>query len=279
MPVFDTEQYFHHLIHDAALYPPGNAPMNIAITDHLLWRAETRGFIVGPFLCPSFRLAELQSFLGQDQTLDIALIGSDIGGLVDACSKAQNDGRLLLSHLEFALPTNQTFVTLASLLSDLPDVTTYVEIPRSAGWEETLDLLEPSRNGAKLRTGGLTSDAFPTEEEVALFLYACFARGLSFKFTAGLHSAARHRDKKTGFEYHGFLNLFLAVCQVIEGSGFADTVAILSEEDSLQLGIRLSALDPAVVERARMTFFGYGSCSLKEPYEELLRLRLIGSNA
>ena len=43
---------FRHLIDDAALFPPGNAPMDAAVPAHLALRTGLLSDLVGPFLCP-----------------------------------------------------------------------------------------------------------------------------------------------------------------------------------------------------------------------------------
>ena len=41
------------LIDDAALFPPGNAPMPAAVAAHRRHRAAAYRELVGPFLCPA----------------------------------------------------------------------------------------------------------------------------------------------------------------------------------------------------------------------------------
>ena len=54
---------------------------------------------------------------------------------------------------------------------------------------------------------------FPSPEELAGFLWACAEAAVNFKATAGLHGAVRHRDERTGFVHHGFLNLVLGTAR------------------------------------------------------------------
>ncbi|HEY9379419.1 MAG TPA: hypothetical protein VIQ02_20255, partial [Jiangellaceae bacterium] len=54
-----TAALFTGLIDDAALFPPGNAPMPVAMHDHSGHRAAWYAPLVGPFLCPASRLDEL----------------------------------------------------------------------------------------------------------------------------------------------------------------------------------------------------------------------------
>jgi hypothetical protein len=284
-----------HLVHDAALYPPGNAPMAVAVTEHASWRAERRGEVVGPFLCPAGRLAELQAQLSEGSGFDLALLGEDPAELAAATTACRADERLLVSHLEVSLGPGPQRETLTSLLPHLAEMTApqmrasemgvlqaggsemgvFVEIPRTPGWEASLDLLASSGCGAKLRTGGLTAAAFPSEEEVAAFLHASYRRNLAVKLTAGLHRAGRHRDPETGFEHHGFLNILLGCCGIVAGASVSETTAVLGEREPSVLAHRLRQISLPIAERARALLVGYGSCSLSEPYDELSSLGLL----
>lgn len=273
------------LVHDAALYPPGNAPMTIAVSQHVSWRAESRGEVVGPFLCPAGRLAELQAQLPAGSGFDLALLGGDPAELATAAAACSADERLLLSHIEVSLGPAPPRETLGSLLPRLPQMGTsepggpearvFVEVSRAPGWEAALDLIASSGCGAKLRTGGLTAAAFPSEEEVASFLHASYRRNLAVKLTAGLHRASRHRDSETGFEHHGFLNILLGCCGIAEGASLSQTTAVLDEREPGVLARRLARIPLPVAKRARALFVGYGSCSLREPYDELSSLGLV----
>ncbi|WP_327582981.1 hypothetical protein OHA25_44805 [Nonomuraea sp. NBC_00507] len=50
---------FDTLFNDAALFPPGNALMREAVPVHSAYRAAWYADLVGPFICPDNRLAEL----------------------------------------------------------------------------------------------------------------------------------------------------------------------------------------------------------------------------
>jgi hypothetical protein len=156
-----------------------------------------------------------------------------------------------------AAAVHQTVHALAKLPQQ---VAAFVELPRMYGWRDALSLVAARGYGAKLRTGGLFADAFPTEIEVAEFVRACVAEGAPFKCTAGLHRAVRHRDDRTGFEHHGFVNILLATHAAAKGASVDELAEILAAHDPTEL-----------VEH----FVGFGTCSVDEPIDDLTGLGLI----
>ncbi|MFB9322962.1 hypothetical protein [Cryptosporangium minutisporangium] len=158
----------------------------------------------------------------------------------------------------------------------LPDaVPAAVEIPRDAERDAVLDVLAVSRYRAKLRTGGLRADAFPSPAELAGALRACVTRGVAVKCTAGLHHAVRHTDPVTGFRHHGFLNVLLAVSALVDGASADDVAALLGESDGHGVAAAVRAWTPERAARARGVFTAFGTCSVQEPVDDLVALGLL----
>ncbi len=270
------------LVDDAALFPPGNAPMPKAVADHRTYRAGPHASLLGRFLCRGTRVPELSAQLAPDDRFRLGLIAdAGVPGLPAALDAVGADERLRLEAIEIALPADADQVEAAkTTLAALPpagDVLAYVELPRVAGWRDALDLVAAAGRGAKLRTGGLEAAAFPTEAELAAFILACVERDLAFKATAGLHNAIRHRDPATGFEHHGFLNLLLATVVATSGADAAEVEAVLGERDARSLAERAKDVPEALASKARAHFVGYGSCSFSEPVEDLTTLGLLAA--
>lgn len=195
---------------DAALFPPGNAPMTDAVRAHLCRAAMPDGAFVGPFVCPADRLDELAEVLGGDR-IEVAVVG--------------------LPTLPMPVGVVMTAVELKGPLVALPEVPPGVRVFVERGWDGELDV--PAGAALKLRCGGAY---VPTSHELGDAIAHCVQEGLTFKLTAGLHHAVR-RDGT-----HGFLNVLAAVDAALRGD---DPVGILDERDPDQLGVK----DPAAVRR------------------------------
>lgn len=136
---------------------------------------------------------------------------------------------------------------------------------------------------AKIRTGGVTPDAFPSARQVLAFLHACRTARIRFKATAGLHHAVRGEYRltyepvpPTGVMF-GFLNVAMAAALLWFGRNDDVILRVLEERspDAFEFtdagvswqGERLTRQE---VDEVRAGFFaGFGSCSFREPMAEL----------
>jgi hypothetical protein len=262
------------LIDDAALFPPGNAPMAAAVPAHLRFAEEPYGGLVGRFLCPASRLDELAATLPSGASLEVGVIAdTGLPGLPAALSLVASEPRLRLTSVEIPLPPGDAVEAARQAVAALPeDVEGFVEVPREPGFRGVLDVLIGAGVAAKARTGGATPAAFPTEAEMAVLVTGCVERGLPFKCTAGLHHAVRHRDRETGSERHGFVNLLLAVHAALSGG---DVPAALSTRDTRTVAEGCRAMSEEEAARVRASFVGFGSCSIADPVADLTGLGLL----
>jgi hypothetical protein len=294
VPEVDVPAVLAGLIDDAALFPPGNAPMTEAVLAHRRHRAAGHAALIGRFLCAASRVAELRACLDAEpvragpsgvlpaeQPIDAGplrvgvIADAGLDTLPRALADVAADPRLVLEAVEIPLPTgisgrheltDATKRTVAALPTGLLG---YVEVPRVDGWQAALDVLATLGRGAKLRTGGTAAAAVPSVAEVAEFLTACAARLLPMKCTGGLHHPVRGHDPETGADEHGFLNILVAAAAAVAA---ADPAPPLSEQDGAVLARRARELDPGPV---RGLFTSFGSCSILEPVVELRALGLL----
>lgn len=266
---------FTGLFDDAALFPPGNAPMADAVPAHRRYRAGL-GDLVGPLVVPAARLDELTRCLGDGSPVGVSVIAA-MGDLPAAVDRVAAEPRLALAAVE--VPGVADAAAAAGAVRVLDDVLpagvpAAVEVPRTDARDEVLDVLAGTGHRAKLRTGGLRAELFPSPAELAGTLAACAGRGVAVKCTAGLHSAVRHADPATGFVHHGFLNLLLAADAVVSGD---PAEPWLAATDAAALVDAVRAWDAARAARARALFTSFGTCSVTEPVDDLVRLGLLAA--
>jgi hypothetical protein len=273
------------LVDDASLFPPAELDLPGALAAHRSYVSGPYSWLLGRFLCAASRLPELQRELGDDERLRLGVVvDTGAAGVAEALALVYEDRRLTLETVEVPLSPEAELSAAAHTalreLGRLPDgVQGFVELPRVLGWRDALSLVAARHRGAKLRTGGLVAQAFPSELDVATFVHACVAEGAPFKCTAGLHHAVRHRDDRTGFEHHGFLNILVATCWAVRGASVGELAEVLAEHDPLDLKEELTTIDDATAERARRHFVAFGCCAFDEPVDDLAGLALIDKSS
>ena len=262
---------FTRLVDDAGLFPPTGLSMPDAIARYRSDRCASSEVLTGRFVCPAARLDELVSVLRPEDRVEVAVICSplDDGAMSAAAARVERDGRLSLGAIE------GLFDPSLPRRSD-GGVEVFAEVPLFGEWECAFEHLAESGLGLKVRCGGLDASFFPPVELLAAVIVSCARSSVSFKATAGLHHAVRHRDAATGFVHHGFANLVLAACRAVEGWDDDGVRAALTIDDATSLVTELCAVDEKTADRARELFRSYGSCSTSEPVEDLGRLGLIG---
>ncbi len=263
------------LVDDAAVFPPGLAPLPRAVAEHLA-RTAYREF-VGPLLVPATAAAEVLALAGGAH-LSVGLIARP-GMPVEPVRAAA--AALAGSTVEVAGVEVGAGAEWESLL-DL-GVALTVEIPRD-GFTAAIDAVAAValRTGreplvqAKFRTGATEVGAWPDEVELARFFAACRERDLPFKLTGGLHHVLRaDHPGPDGGRQHGLLNVLAAVHATAEGVPEPEVAELLGERDAAPLVDLLTALGTDAASRVRCAFTAYGCCTVADPLGELAALRLI----
>ncbi len=182
-------------------------------------------------------------------------------------------GRARIASVEFAPAPPADIAGLMRLAGDTTEA--FFETPIDADLRARLDAISAAGGAAKVRTGGTTPAAIPSPAALADFLFECAQRGLPFKATAGLHHAVRscypltyERDSSTAV-MHGFLNALAAAAMAKAGASRADLVEALVEPSVAVLMETARLHDP---DATRRFFRSFGSCSFREPADELARI-------
>lgn len=260
------------LIDDAAMFPPGNAPLPDAVAASYARRDTPQAGAVGPLLVPASAVEDLRSHADPDQMLDVALIGdTGIEGLAAARDALQNDTWIELRQVEVRVPAGGAPQdAVRAFLDQLSfTVTTYLELPLDEGVTKTLAVLaDDGAERAKFRTGPFV---VPTAEALATAICATVSSGVRFKLTGGLHHALPAHDAESGQQHHGFLNTLAATSLAVSGATIDDVGGVLRSSDIDHVLAALAASDPSSIRRFYCSF---GSCSITEPFDELVRLEL-----
>jgi hypothetical protein len=292
---------FAGLVDDAAIFPPGDLPLADALPAHRSHQRSTYGALLGSFVVSDVRLPDLIKLLDAESAASTepveaiavsVVVTGGAGAIEPAVHWATSTGALTLHSLELALRDEADLAhnarRITTALDQLAsagrlgeDTKVYVEPPRLRGQEPThswlaaLDELAAVDLGLKFRTGGLDADAFPSGEELATCIAMALDRELRFKCTAGLHNAVRHRDPETGFEHHGFLNVLLATRVSLDGAPVSYVAGVLDEADASVVVDRCEDVGGEQLTSARRWFTSFGSCSVREPLEDLVDLDLL----
>lgn len=278
------------LVDDAAIFPPGNVPLDRAVAEHRAHRRSEYADLVGGFVISDLKLPDLIDVLDErdeEEQLAINLVVTGGAGAIEPAVRWATRAPLLsLRTLEFALRAEddlaqnaqRAIIALDQLEAELDGVAVYIEPPKphgepGHGWLAALDAVAVRGLRAKFRTGGVEQHAFPTCGELGAEIEAALDRELPFKCTAGLHHAVRHHDPETDLTHHGFLNVLRATRAALDGQ---DCSEVLAEESAATL---LEGFDPDEAERTRAWFTGFGSCSVLEPHDDLVELGLVEVSA
>jgi len=262
------------LVDDAAIFPPGDSPLPEAVAAHLAHRQEWYADLVGGFVVTDVRVPEIT------EPLRLAVVVTGGAGAIEGALKLATRGGHDVAGVEIALRDlddlagNARRVTAAADAAGLDPERVHVELPHvpdTGSWLRAADEVAGAGMRLKFRTGGLEEQAFPPSHALARWIDAALDRETPFKCTAGLHNAVRH-DNADGFTHHGFLNVLLATIRAFDGTSTDEVVTLLDERDPDAL---LAAARDEDLTRGRRWFTSFGSCSVREPLDDLTTLGLL----
>lgn len=277
----------HDLVDYAGLFPPAGLEMTAAVRNYARYFDNEQRLALGRFVVPVARLDEFATLAcaawESGPTWCVSALGSADASSDAALIEKFNDkhaGALRVDVVEMKVTSGDEIARAAYAHGS----TLYCEI----GGDQ-LDLLRVMRDQecrAKIRTGGLTPDAFPSAARVAGFIAACRDAEVAFKATAGLHHPVRCERALT-YEansprgvMHGFVNLFLAAVLLHGGGEVREAERLLLETDARAFhfdddaatwrGHRWSVEQ---IREARANFaIAFGSCSYEEPLDDMRAL-------
>lgn len=289
-----------HAIDYAGLFPPAGLGMISAVTNFAAYLASDTSWALGRFVVPVARLQEFQAAadpLLASHPVDVWRLAALAGSDLEADLRAIEDFNRQYGSSSERKVIIDTLETKASSVAQIMDTVhqapktlqAYVEIPIDRDPAPLLHALAGSPLRGKVRTGGLTPEAFPRSVDLIRFMEAAVQAKVPFKATAGLHHPMRSEyrltyaaDSPRGRMF-GFMNVFLAAAFLRAGMTRTDALELLEEEssqaiqgDAERLRWRGYSLELSDLQRARReVIIAFGSCSFTEPVDELQALHLL----
>jgi hypothetical protein len=283
----------------AGLFPPAGLEMPRAVRNFAHHRASGTGWMLGRFVCPAARLTEFSTaadpLLPRDAGAVPWLVSATASGNVHADLEhigAFNERHRVcfeecgarVDAYEVKVSTVEDIVALHAMLP--PSLHVWFEIPHDADVEGLIEAVGRTGRFAKIRTGGVVSEAFPASSQVVRFLRALHTFGVRAKATAGLHHPLRgsyrlsYETEAPSCHMFGFLNVLLAAAVMANGGSDALATLLLEETDPSALEVHDThvawrgagghvAIDRQTLLLARERMLvSIGSCSFTEPVDE-----------
>jgi hypothetical protein len=309
--------FLNQIIDYAGLFPPAKLPLDAALMEYLhLKKASPYRWMLGEFVCPAARLAELLPLAQAHEgaaLLQVTALGQQTSTVEDFLLQFETAIKAILQFrqawrseavidaIEIPVPGLTGIDRAVSCLEQAQEplrhanLRGFFELPMSASWQADIariaqrlhdlrDRQAEANLGLKLRCGGLTAEAFPSDAQVAGFIAQCRDSAVPWKATAGLHHPRRHWDASLNLWHHGFLNVFgagvLAMAQPLTP---ADLVAILSDREGKHFRFEperffwknWSCTVAQLAEFRAKAPTSFGSCSFTAPCADLATLGML----
>ena len=253
MPAASLRALLDQAIDYAGMFPPCALALEPALRNQASYVRSPETWMLNGFVLPVEQFDAATQFLSEfdsQHPLLVAALGPKtteqdafLDGVVNAATAIRSfsryeTGLVAISHLEMFLPDDVDSASLKEASVIAGELPVFWEAPPERA-EQTIALIaghNADENmgtfGYKLRTGGVTADAFPTSAQIASALVAAATHQLPIKFTAGLHHPIRQFRDEVKTKMHGFLNVLGAAVLAAEHRWEAgQAVTMLEDED------------------------------------------------
>jgi hypothetical protein len=304
MPTASLRALLAHSIDYAGMFPPCSLGLEPALRNQAEYVRSQDAWMLGAFVLSTEQFDATKQLLSQfdaQHPLRVAALGPKtasadafLEALEDADAAIRSLSRhnvdlVSISHLEMFLPHDADVALLNEARSILGDLPVFWEAPPDRT-EQTIALLaefnsdaDSATFGYKLRTGGVTTDAFPTSMQIAKALVTPATHQLPIKFTAGLHHPLRQYREEVQTKMHGFLNVLGAAVLAAEHRWDTNQTAMMLEDENVDsfsftddfLAWREWRIDTKRLQYRRRFVVSFGSCSFDEPRDDLRALKLL----
>ncbi|PYK59097.1 MAG: hypothetical protein DME43_09705 [Verrucomicrobia bacterium] len=288
----------------AGMFPPCQLELEPALKNQVQYLRTADAWMLSAFVLPVEQFGAAKQLLTEFDPLHplhVSALGpktENAAAFRTALAKTDAAIRSLSTHnvdlvsvsqLEMFLPPDVDSQLLSEAWSILGTLPTFWEAPPARA-EQTISLVaELNSNvdsptfGYKLRTGGVTADAFPTSEQIAQALVTPVTHQVPIKFTAGLHHPLRMFRDEVQTKMHGFLNVLGAAVLAAEHKWDSRQTALMLEDENADsfsftdefFAWREWKIDIKRLQDRRKFVTSFGSCSFDEPREDLRALGLL----
>jgi hypothetical protein len=295
-----------HSIDYAGIFPPCSLALEPALQNQARYVRDPDAWMLNNFVVPVEKfdsVANSISLFDRKHPLSISALGGKSANkdefllaLKIAADKiksfsADHVDLVSVPQLEMPLPQDVDLESLARIGAILKglELQAFWETPVDSA-EKTIALLAEHNSSAegcpfgyKLRTGGVTADAFPASPQIASVLVAATKVHVPIKFTAGLHHPIRQFRDEVNTKMHGFLNVLgAAVLAAEHGWDDEQTSKMLEDENASSFSFsddsftwREWKITTDQIKARRKLVTSFGSCSFNEPREDLRALKLL----
>lgn len=287
------------LVDYAGLFPPASESMRAAVESYASYRAGPDAQALGRFIVPLARLTEFEEQAralmprgeGAEPWRLSVLVGAETRPAAEQMPKfnchhwsGSSDGHAIIDAVELKAATVEEIEIQDR---EIPKFfQRYFEIPLGDNVDVLVKTIARVGARAKVRTGGTDQNAFPTSRAILSFLVACERERVPFKATAGLHHPIRgsyrltYEPNSASGTMYGFLNVFVAAALLHKGESESIVLKALEESDAAAfeftddaIAWRKHRVDASELRAIRSTFAtSFGSCSFREPVDELARI-------
>ena len=283
---------FEGIVDYAGLFPPASLGMSEAVLAYDGYRRSPERAMLARFVVAASRLEEAGAVM---ESLPIEFDAHDPWPLsvvtgtalplelnrIAAFRERWDRRGVLIDSIEARVSSVEQVVAVGEMIP--PSYRRFFEVPATGPYDELVQAIARIGAYAKIRTGGTTPELFPSPEALTQFLVAVTTHRVPFKATAGLHHPFRgsypltYQPGAEHFVMFGFVNVLLATTELLRGGSGETARRILEENDAAAFersaeaiawrGRRYAADELDAVRR--QSFLGFGSCSFREPVDEL----------
>lgn len=279
----------------AGLFPPAQLDLPDALQHFVAHHASPHRWLLNRFVIPAARLTAMADGVSQFSLASwpvSVIIAHEPESTLDWVLHQPPDA-IAVSGLEFSSLSPSEIAKLIPLLPS--EIDTFFEVSLQDDWVPYLAMLQGTGAGVKIRTGGLTPEAFPDPLRLSQFMVDCAQAQVPFKATAGLHHPLAGHYRLTSqpesaiAPMQGFLAVAIAAALAdCQQATVTEVLAVLQASSlaPFQFGSdgltwcgsdgRRFQLSLAELQATRQRCFrSFGSCSFSEPVQALQQFSLL----